>query len=492
MRGRCCRAAARPPAWRSPARSWRATPTLTIGPRIAFFEALATTFGHDRARIDAAIAAWRQSPSDETAAELHRRQRAAAARAVSPAQPCARRHRRAGAHARATARRHGPPRRSRRRSTTISSICSRRGSTAAFWCCAASTGRPRRSILEKIIRYEAVHEIQDWDDLRRRIDPPDRRCYAFFHPALVDEPLIFVEVALTARNPGRDRADPGRQARRGRPGARDDGGVLFDHQLPARARRRDLRPLPDQAGGRGGVARGAARLDLRHAVAGAEFRRMAQARARQRGLAGARRRRSRGACGARPPGLVARCRKSPRRSASRCCAPPPGIMCAAATAAACRSMRSRASISATARGSSGSTGSAIRRSGRLQQSYGLMVNYLYDLDYIEKNHEAYAQQHAVVASSAVTRLVARRCAKSCRFPAEGGMPRPARRAGNGALCRRVRARLSVLRTGARAQQHLSRSAAVRLRRRRPRRVAVVPARPLARDRETAGRHDPAA
>ena len=52
-------------------------------------------------------------------------------------------------------------------------------------------------VLEKIIRYEAVHEIRDWDDLRRRIDPPDRRCYAFFHPALVDEPLIFVEVALT-------------------------------------------------------------------------------------------------------------------------------------------------------------------------------------------------------------------------------------------------------------------------------------------------------
>ena len=52
-------------------------------------------------------------------------------------------------------------------------------------------------VLEKIIRYEAVHAIRDWDDLRRRIDPPDRRCYAFFHPALVDEPLIFVEVALT-------------------------------------------------------------------------------------------------------------------------------------------------------------------------------------------------------------------------------------------------------------------------------------------------------
>ncbi|MEA2885751.1 MAG: malonyl-CoA decarboxylase [Bradyrhizobium sp.] len=57
-------------------------------------------------------------------------------------------------------------------------------------------------VLEKIIRYEAVHEIRDWNDLRRRIDPVDRRCYGFFHPALVDEPLIFVEVALTEQIPG--------------------------------------------------------------------------------------------------------------------------------------------------------------------------------------------------------------------------------------------------------------------------------------------------
>ncbi len=53
------------------------------------------------------------------------------------------------------------------------------------------------AILEKIIAYEAVHQIQGWDDLRRRLDPKDRRCFAFFHPALIDEPLIFVEVALT-------------------------------------------------------------------------------------------------------------------------------------------------------------------------------------------------------------------------------------------------------------------------------------------------------
>ena len=62
------------------------------------------------------------------------------------------------------------------------------------------------NILEKIIRYEAVHEISTWEELRRRLDPSDRRLYAFFHPALTDEPLIFVEVALTVRDRRRHRA----------------------------------------------------------------------------------------------------------------------------------------------------------------------------------------------------------------------------------------------------------------------------------------------
>jgi malonyl-CoA decarboxylase len=53
------------------------------------------------------------------------------------------------------------------------------------------------NILEKIIRYEAVHAIDDWTELRRRIEPDDRRLFAFFHPQMLDEPLIFVEVALT-------------------------------------------------------------------------------------------------------------------------------------------------------------------------------------------------------------------------------------------------------------------------------------------------------
>jgi malonyl-CoA decarboxylase len=57
------------------------------------------------------------------------------------------------------------------------------------------------NILEKLIKYEAVHAIQDWDDLRNRLDPVDRRCFGFFHPQLAEEPLIFVEVALSSDIP---------------------------------------------------------------------------------------------------------------------------------------------------------------------------------------------------------------------------------------------------------------------------------------------------
>jgi malonyl-CoA decarboxylase len=58
--------------------------------------------------------------------------------------------------------------------------------------------RTSASVLERLIQHEAVHQIRGWDDLRRRLEA-DRRCYAFFHPALADEPLIFIEVALTER-----------------------------------------------------------------------------------------------------------------------------------------------------------------------------------------------------------------------------------------------------------------------------------------------------
>jgi len=69
------------------------------------------------------------------------------------------------------------------------------------------------NILEKIIEYEAVHAINDWQDLRRRVLPSDRRCFAFFHPAMPEEPLIFVEVALCRGIPNsiQDLLDDGHQ-----------------------------------------------------------------------------------------------------------------------------------------------------------------------------------------------------------------------------------------------------------------------------------------
>jgi len=56
-------------------------------------------------------------------------------------------------------------------------------------------------LLERLIEYEAVHEIHGWQDLRQRVEPIDRRCYGFFHPQMADDPLIFVEVALTNELP---------------------------------------------------------------------------------------------------------------------------------------------------------------------------------------------------------------------------------------------------------------------------------------------------
>ena len=153
-------------------------------------------------------------------------------------------------------------------------------------------------MLERIIRYEAVHEIQGWDDLRRRVQPSDRRCFGFFHPSLIDEPLIFVEVALTREIPAsiqallaEERDDPAGQGG-------DDRRLLLDQQLPAGPARRLVRQFPDQAGGRGAVARAAGAADLRHLVAGAGLRRLARPGAGRPGGRRPRGRRPRAAAGA--------------------------------------------------------------------------------------------------------------------------------------------------------------------------------------------------
>src|SRR5450755_699378 len=173
---------------------------LTTGPRIAFFEALGERFGPDPARMQAAIAAWRVKPSDATAAELHaasepRRQELFRRLNLAPG---------------------GTAALVRMREQFIDVLDHRQDLSAVdddfvhlfsswfnrgFLVLRRIDWSMPAIVLEKIIRYEAVHEIRGWDDLRRRIDPPDRRCFAFFHPALIDEPLIFVEVALVAEIP---------------------------------------------------------------------------------------------------------------------------------------------------------------------------------------------------------------------------------------------------------------------------------------------------
>jgi malonyl-CoA decarboxylase len=169
--------------------------------RHSFFQALARDFGPDREKVAKAIEAWRALPGDGNGGQLHF--------ASEPRrQELIRRLNRApGGTSELVAIRadlldllsgHSDLASVDRDIVHLLSSWFNRG----FLVLRRIDWSTPANILEKIIRYEAVHEIRDWDDLRRRIDPIDRRCYAFFHPALVDEPLIFVEVALTEAIPG--------------------------------------------------------------------------------------------------------------------------------------------------------------------------------------------------------------------------------------------------------------------------------------------------
>jgi len=169
--------------------------------RLAFFTTLARDYGPDREKLSQAIETWRAQPSDDDASDLHF--------ASEPRrQELIRRLNRAPG---------GTGELVAMRADLLKVLKSNKDLAAldrdivhllsswfnrGFLVLRKIDWSSPANILEKIIRYEAVHEIRDWDDLRRRIDPADRRLYAFFHPTLVDEPLIFVEVALTEDIPG--------------------------------------------------------------------------------------------------------------------------------------------------------------------------------------------------------------------------------------------------------------------------------------------------
>ncbi|MEX2479370.1 MAG: malonyl-CoA decarboxylase, partial [Gammaproteobacteria bacterium] len=173
---------------------------LRAGQRTEFFHALAARFGVDQEGLRSAIAAWQEEASEARAAALHG--------ASEPRrQELLRRLNRAP---------HGTRRLVDMRASLLAALGSESGLEIAdqdfthlfsSWFNSGFLELRRidwstpAMLLDRIIRYEAVHEITDWAQLRCRIEPPDRRCYAFFHPALGDEPLIFVEVALTRSIP---------------------------------------------------------------------------------------------------------------------------------------------------------------------------------------------------------------------------------------------------------------------------------------------------
>jgi malonyl-CoA decarboxylase len=376
---------------------------LTTGPRIAFFETLAKTFGHDPSRIDAAVDAWRQSPSDATAAALHR---------VS--EP-----RRLELFRRLNLAPGGTAALVRMREQLLDALDHRDDLDVTdkdfihlfsswfnrgFLVLRRIDWSTPAAILEKIIRYEAVHEIRDWEDLRRRIDLPDRRCYAFFHPALVDEPLIFVEVALTREMPEaiapilsdkREVVEPARattavfysitNCQRGLAGV--TFGNFLIKQVVEEVRRElsriatfvTLSPAPNFAawlrrerGNEASLVLDAADREAFGALERTDWWRDGEfveklGEPMMRAAAGyyLRGRNARGL----PLDSVARFHLGNGARLQRLNWP------------------------------------ADTSERALQQSFGLMVNYLYDLDYIEENHEAYAQQRTVVAASAINRLV---------------------------------------------------------------------------------------
>jgi malonyl-CoA decarboxylase len=172
--------------------------------RLAFFETLARNYGPDPERLALAIESWRARPNDEDASDLHY--------ASEPRrQELIRRLNRApGGTAELVAMRADLLNvlKDKDKARDLGALDRDIAHLLSSWFNRGFLVLRRidwsspANILEKIIRYEAVHQIRDWDDLRRRIDPADRRCYAFFHPTLIDEPLIFVEVALTEAIPG--------------------------------------------------------------------------------------------------------------------------------------------------------------------------------------------------------------------------------------------------------------------------------------------------
>jgi malonyl-CoA decarboxylase len=168
--------------------------------RLAFLEILAERFGPDPVRLDRAIERYRADPGAPTATDLF-------AAAEPPRQELIRRLNLAPGGTAGVVRMREDVLAALHERPALAAVDNDFVHLLSSWFNRGFLEIRRidwttpAHILEKVIRYEAVHEITSWHDLQLRLEPADRRCFAFFHPALADEPLIFVEVALTTSIP---------------------------------------------------------------------------------------------------------------------------------------------------------------------------------------------------------------------------------------------------------------------------------------------------
>lgn len=375
----------------------------TIGNKLAFIETLAQSYGSDGATVDKAIAAYQAAPNE---ALLHRLYMAAEPRR----QELIRRLNLAPGGTAALVRLREDlltylPNRPDFKvvDQDLQSLFSSWFNRGFLVLQSLSWNTPA-SILEKVIRYEAVHEIDGWDDLRRRLEPTDRRCFAFFHPRLAEEPLIFVEVALTKEIPS------------------DIPALLAEERnvLPAKeASTAVFYSISNTQKGLAGVSFGNFLIkqvaeDLKRALPNLKTfvtlspvpgfaRWLKQEMAAETSQLLNDKLRSELALLGEPDWMNDEAKSKKLNKA---------VMAAAAVYFLKAKTSSGKPVDPVAR-------FHLRNGARLErlnflgnpspdgmkQSHGLMVNYLYDLDEIERNHEAFAGSGEVVASSAVKKLL---------------------------------------------------------------------------------------
>jgi malonyl-CoA decarboxylase len=237
-------------------------------------------------------------------------------------------------------------------------------------------------ILERLIDYEAVHQIQGWDDLRRRLEA-DRRCFAFFHPALPEEPLIFIEVALTR-------------------GISAEVQPLIDPKSPvddpSRADTAIFYSITNCQEGLRGVSFGNVLVKQVVDDLGGEFRRV-RTFATLSPIPGFR------------EWLVAmdpRWASFDAATANQSTQKELMALCAQYLLFAKRDREPADSVARFHLANGASLDRlnwmADKSTTGLQRSFGLMVNYLYKPDDLERNHEVYARDYGVIASRTIEKL----------------------------------------------------------------------------------------